>query len=152
MLSYYCMRGAAVVLGIRSAIHGPQIMTERVSHGDCLAVLHPRTVWCVGLDSKEIIQKIDKGRLQATWWEGVSHMQGSRWCCIMHCVGAGYARSKSSNPCEDCIFIADNRGSGTWHVKQTLGIRHSTRKCIVRKIFNSERSEIDGANFIKSQG
>ena len=46
-ISYDCMRGAAVVLGVLSTTHGPRAMTERVSHGDCLAVLHPRTVFGV---------------------------------------------------------------------------------------------------------
>ena len=45
MLSHYCTREAAVVLGIRSTTHEPRLMTERVSHGDCLAVLHPRTLF-----------------------------------------------------------------------------------------------------------
>ena len=41
MLNSDCMRGAAVVLGVLGTTHGPRPLTERVSHGDCLAVLHP---------------------------------------------------------------------------------------------------------------
>ena len=47
-------------------------------------------------------------------------------------------------------IIVDNRGFGTWHVKQTLGIRELGIALSAK--FNSERSDIEGANFIKSQG
>ena len=42
------MREAAVVLGIRGTTHGPRLIIERVSHGDCSAVLHPRTIIVIG--------------------------------------------------------------------------------------------------------
>ena len=32
---------------VRSATHGSRLMTERVSHGDCSAAVHPRTVFGV---------------------------------------------------------------------------------------------------------
>ena len=58
MLSYDCMRGAAVVLGVLSTTHGPRPMTERVSHGDCSAVVHPRTVFGVqGWTPRKVLKK-----------------------------------------------------------------------------------------------
>ena len=59
ILSSDCMRGAAVVLGVLGTTHGPRPLTERISHGDCLAVLHPTNrVRCVGLESEESTRKI----------------------------------------------------------------------------------------------
>ena len=84
MLSYDCMRGAAVVLGVLSTTHGPRPMTERVSHGDCLPCFthEPCSVCRLGLDSEENTRKRDYVQRTAP-----SHVAGG---CGPPCASQSY--------------------------------------------------------------
>ena len=86
--------------------HGPRLVTEQVSHGDCWPCFTHR-LWSVC--SGVLAQLRRAGRL---WHARKAAVAGVELCIAL--VGALDIHEQKYCPCKFCIFKADNQGSGIW--------------------------------------